>query len=56
MPNALHYKIIILALPDVGNELNLDRNHRDGWRIAKMTAHPDGQKVILLMERDSVRP
>ena len=32
---------------------NLDKFYKDGWRVVCMTAHPDGDHVILLMEKVS---
>jgi hypothetical protein len=33
------------------SEGNLDQLYKDGWRAVHMVLHPDGDSVILLLER-----
>jgi hypothetical protein len=34
--------------------LNLDMHHKQGWRVVQMTLHPNGETVLLLMEKTAV--
>jgi hypothetical protein len=42
-----HYRLDVRSIA----EGNLDQLYKDGWRVIQMTAHTDGEHVILLLEK-----
>jgi hypothetical protein len=47
-----HYNLQLMSIKDAS--LNLDMHHKQGWRVVQMTLHPNGETVLLLMEKTAV--
>jgi hypothetical protein len=44
-----HYRIEVRSFAEAG--LYLDSLYGTGWRVVQMAAHPDGARVIFLLEK-----
>jgi hypothetical protein len=49
-----HYNLQLLSIKDAF--LNLDMYYKQGWRVVQMTLHPNGEHIVLLMEKTSGLP
>jgi hypothetical protein len=47
--SARHYDIEVQPLNEAAK--HLDAKYQLGWRVVKMTLHPDGNRVIFLLEK-----
>jgi hypothetical protein len=44
-----HYKVEVLGVVEANTKL--DTLYPDGWRVVSMVAHPDGNRIIFLLQK-----